>query len=186
MARIVLVTGGCRSGKSVFAQQLAESLPGRRVFVATCQPLDDEMRQRIEKHRQERSTTNWQTIEEPLDLADALTRSRDWDVVLVDCLTLWISNLLCNAPRDHADMDEERLAGQCQQVLDACRAHPGTILFVTNEVGLGIVPDNALSRRFRDLVGRCNQVIAAAADHVTLMTCGIPLRLKGEQPESTT
>lgn len=180
MARIALITGGCRSGKSMFAQTLAESLPGRRVFIATCQPLDDEMRERIDRHREARAAMDWKTIEEPVHLADVLTRAQDNEVVLVDCLTLWISNLLCNPEAECADLDEEQMTQRCQEVLDACRRHPGTVVLVTNEVGAGIVPDTILARRFRDLVGRCNQVLAAGADSVTLMACGLPISLKGD------
>jgi adenosylcobinamide kinase/adenosylcobinamide-phosphate guanylyltransferase len=178
MGRIILITGGCRSGKSAFALRLAESLPGRRAYVATCQPMDDEMRERIRKHRQARAETQWETVEEPVHLAQGLAHARRYDVVLVDCLTLWVSNLMEKARQKGADVNEEHLAQRCEEVLAACRAHPGTILLVTNEVGMGIVPQNALARLFRDLIGRCNQIIAAAADRVTLMSCGIPIPLK--------
>ncbi len=179
MARIILITGGCRSGKSAYAQQLGESLAGRRAYVATCRPTDDEMRERVRRHRKARSAAQWETIEETIDLAGTLARAGGYDVVLVDCLTLWIANLLEKADREDSDAGEECLAQRCREILVACRAHPGTVLFVTNEVGMGIVPENALARRFRDLVGRCNQVIAAAADRVMLMSCGIPIAVKG-------
>jgi adenosylcobinamide kinase/adenosylcobinamide-phosphate guanylyltransferase len=179
MARIILVTGGCRSGKSVYAQRMAESFPGRRAYVATCQVEDEEMRQRVDKHRQAREATQWETIEEPVHLAKALSRVRCYDVVLVDCLTLWVSNLMYQAAQQGAEVEEEQLAERCAEVLAACRSHPGTVVLVTNEVGLGVVPENRVARRFRDLVGRSNQVIAAAADRVTLMSCGIPICLKG-------
>jgi len=182
MARIALVTGGCRSGKSAYAQGLAESLPGPRAYVATCPVLDEEMRQRIEKHRQARSAM-WQTIEEPVLLAEAIRSASAHAVVLADCLTLWINNLMYQAEQKGQDIGEDHVAGQCLTVLDACRSHAGTIIFVTNEVGMGIVPDNALARRYRDLVGRCNQTIAARADVVALVSCGIPLFLKGSPHE---
>jgi adenosylcobinamide kinase/adenosylcobinamide-phosphate guanylyltransferase len=179
MARVILITGGCRSGKSAFAQKLAESLPGRRAFVATCRPEDDEMRERVRRHRQARAASPWETIEEPVDLAQALLQARRYDVVLVDCLTVWISNLMFEAAQDGAQVNEDDLTERYREVLSACRAHPGTVVFVTNEVGMSVVPTNALARLFRDLVGRCNQIIAAAADEVTLMSCGIPISLKG-------
>lgn len=179
MAQIVLVTGGARSGKSAFAQGLAESLPGRRAYLATCEPGDEEMRQRVRKHQQARARAEWDTIEEPVRLAQALAGAAGYDVVLVDCLTLWLFNLIGQEAQNDTGVDEEEVARQCRHVLAACDAHPGTVVFVTNEVGMGIVPDNWLARRYRDLVGRCNQVMAAAADRVTLVSCGIPLSLKG-------
>ncbi len=179
MARILLVTGGARSGKSFFAQKLAESVPGRRAYVATCEPGDEEMRERIRKHRQARAGSEWDTIEEPVHLAAALSGATNYDVVLVDCLTLWVSNLMHEPGRNVADVNEEYMETHCQEVLAACNAHPGTLVLVTNEVGMGIVPENALARLYRDLIGRCNQIIAAAADGVTLLSCGIPIALKG-------
>ncbi len=178
---LILITGGCRSGKSAHAQQWAESLPGRRAYVATCPVVDDEMRQRIDRHQQDRRDRGWETIEEQTDLVGVL-RGNDHDVLLVDCLTLWINNLMFEAEKQQQTVDEDQIADQCRAVLEVCRKHPGTILFVTNEVGQGIVPENPLARRYRDLVGRCNQVIAAEVDNVTLVSCGIPLTLKGNPP----
>jgi adenosylcobinamide kinase/adenosylcobinamide-phosphate guanylyltransferase len=180
MAHITLVTGGCRSGKSAYAQQLAESLPGGRAYVATCPVTDDEMARRIDKHRQARSERQWETIEQPVDLESALGAAAGRDVVLVDCLTLWVNNLMYQAEQAGRQIDEEQVAARCGKVLGACRKRGGCVIFVTNEVGMGIVPDNALARRYRDLVGRCNQTIAAGADAVVLVSCGIPLFLKGE------
>lgn len=180
MARVILITGGSRSGKSGYAQAMAESLPGPRVFVATCPVVDEEMRQRILKHQRARSAGQWQTIEEPLDLVRVIRDTAATPVVLVDCLTLWINNLMYDAEQhSRPPVAEEQVADLCGEVLAACAAREGTILFVTNEVGLGIVPENHLARRYRDLVGRCNQALAAGADVVTLVTCGIPLHLKG-------
>jgi adenosylcobinamide kinase/adenosylcobinamide-phosphate guanylyltransferase len=179
MGRIILVTGGCRSGKSRYAQALAEGLPGRRVCVATCPVLDDEMRERIRRHRQARAAAQWDTLEAPVDLAQALDRAAAYDVVLVDCLTLWVNNLMYEASERGQVVTEDEMARRCDEVLAAGRRHPGSTVFVTNEVGMGIVPENGLARRYRDLVGRCNQAIAAGADTVTLVTCGIPLTLKG-------
>jgi len=180
MARVILVTGGCRSGKSAHALKLAESLPGRRAFLATCPVADEEMRQRILRHQRARAAANWQTLEEPVRLAEALASAEGVEVVLVDCLTLWVSNLMYQAEQLGREMDEDAVAERSREVLSACHKRDGAVLFVTNEVGLGVVPENALGRRFRDLVGRCNQTIAAGADTVTLVTCGVPLTLKGE------
>lgn len=180
MARIVLVTGGSRSGKSAHAQKLAESLPGPRTFVATCPAIDREMRERVRQHRRARRAAQWRTIEEPLDLPDALHRTKR-GVVLVDCVTLWINNLLYEAERSGKTVSESQIARHCRKVLATCREHPGTIIFVTNEVGMSIVPENALSRRYRDLVGRANQLIAAASDAVDLVVCGQVLKIKEEK-----
>jgi adenosylcobinamide kinase / adenosylcobinamide-phosphate guanylyltransferase len=177
-ARIHLVTGGCRSGKSAYALQLAEALPRSRVYVATAPVTDDEMRLRIEAHRRARSEHGWETIEEQTDLAGALGQARDHNVVLVDCVTLWINNLLYEADRNGRTLSESEVAEICDKALDAARTCRGTVVFVTNEVGQGIVPENAVARRYRDLVGRANQTIAARADVVTLVSCGIPLHLK--------
>jgi len=137
------------------------------------------MRERIRKHREARAGASWDTIEEPVHLAQALSRAASYDVVLVDCLTLWVSNLMHETVQDAVDVSEEHIAERCQEVLAACDAHPGTVVFVTNEVGMGIVSENAMARLYRDLIGRCNQIIAAAADGVTLLSCGIPIELKG-------
>jgi len=181
MATVILVTGGSRSGKSAYAQQLAERLPGRRAFIATCPVLDDELHRRVEKHKEARRAARWDTIEETIELARALSDATDHQVLLVDCLTLWVNNLLYEAERHGGELSESDVEAHCARLLDACRQREGTIIFVTNEVGWGIVPDNALARRFRDLAGRCNQRIAAAADEVVLVVCGIPLQLKKGQ-----
>ncbi len=177
MAEIVLVTGGCRSGKSDYAQKLAELRPGRRVYVATCPIIDEEMSSRIEAHRLARADRGWDTIEQPLDLPAAINAA-DHDVLLIDCLTLWVNNLMHQADQAGSDFTEDDVRKSVGELLAACRAHNGTVVMVTNEVGMGIVPNNALARRYRDLVGRVNQIIAAEADVVTLVSCGIPLHLK--------
>jgi adenosylcobinamide kinase/adenosylcobinamide-phosphate guanylyltransferase len=179
MARVILVTGGGRSGKSTFAQGLAESLGGRRTFIATCPVIDDEMAQRVRKHREARSAAAWTTIEEPVELAKALRSDGVHEICLVDCLTLWVNNLLYEAGKDGLDVTEEEIAGRCAEILDACKSRTGTVIFVTNEVGLGIIPDNPLARKYRDLAGRCNQVIAAGAETVVLLVSGIPVTIKG-------
>lgn len=178
MATIYLVTGGCRSGKSRRAQEIAESFPGRRVFIATCPVVDDEMRQRIEIHQADRAGRNWRTIEEQVDLPAALGKCQGASAILVDCLTLWVSNLMWQAQRQGTDLGERQIVATTQAVVDACKKLHGNIIFVTNEVGMGIVPENALARRYRDLAGRANQTMASAADHVTLMCCGLGIELK--------
>ena len=179
MGKIVLVTGGCRSGKSRFAQQMAEATGVQRLYIATAPVLDEEMEERITRHRQERAQRQWTTCEEPLDLVRAFGEHTGFDSVLCDCLTLWVNNLLYQAEQQAKTRGEDNMAQLAQEVVDVARLYPGTVIFVTNEVGLGIVPADALSRRFRDLAGRCNQVIAAAADEVYFVVSGIPLKIKG-------
>ena len=181
MSRIILVTGGCRSGKSDYAQQLGESLPGGRAYIATCPITDDEMRLRIEAHKHARQGKGWTTIEQLHDLAGALESNTEFDIVLVDCITLWVSNLMHQADQQGLDIDETQIAARAQKILDACEKRSGTVILVTNEVGMSVVPHNALARQYRDLVGRANQVLAAGIDVVTLVTCGIPVNIKEPQ-----
>jgi len=177
MVEIILITGGARSGKSRHAQGLAEARSGARLFIATSPVVDDEMRERIARHQFDRGDRGWRTIEEPIQLKEALAANRDEEVVLVDCLTLWISNLLFEADEPEL-FSEDKIEGLCRELLTETRGRSGTVIFVTNEVGAGIVPENPLARRFRDLAGRCNQVIAAGANRVDLITCGIPQTIK--------
>jgi len=178
MSKLILVTGGSRSGKSAFSQGLAEALPGSRAFVATCPVIDQEMSARIRRHQEARCGRDWWTIEEPLDLAAAFQCAKGESVVLVDCLTLWVNNLLFEAEQKGESLSEADAAKHCLPVLEAARAHGGTVIFVTNEVGFGVVPETPLGRRFRDLAGRVNQMIAAACDEVFFVVCGQPLQIK--------
>jgi adenosylcobinamide kinase / adenosylcobinamide-phosphate guanylyltransferase len=178
LARIILVTGGSRSGKSHFAKQLAEALPGRRAFVATCPVVDEEMGERIEKHKKERLESQWETIEEPFAVSKVVSESSEFSVFLVDCLTLWMNNLMYKAQEEGKTFSEENAVEKCKELLDASSKTSGTLVFVTNEVGSAIVPENAAARLFRDLVGRCNQTIADAADEVYFVACGLPMTLK--------
>jgi adenosylcobinamide kinase/adenosylcobinamide-phosphate guanylyltransferase len=165
---VILVGGGARSGKSRYALEKAQAIEGRRAFIATAQPLDDEMCTRIAIHRQARGE-NFTTIEEPLDLARVIADST-FDAIVVDCLTLWLSNLMLA----NKDCDREITA-----LIVAAQAARATVIFVSNEVGSGIVPtDNALSRDFRDRAGILNQRIAAIAQEVYFMVFGQPLRIK--------
>jgi adenosylcobinamide kinase / adenosylcobinamide-phosphate guanylyltransferase len=178
LARIILVSGGSRSGKSEFARNLAEAVPGRRAFVATCPVIDEEMKDRIEKHKKERSKSQWETIEEPIGVSRVMSESPGFSVFLVDCLTLWINNLMYRAQEEGATFSEENAVEKCLELLDECSRIDSTVIFVTNEVGSGIVPENATARLFRDIVGRCNQTIAQAAAEVYLVVCGLPITLK--------
>lgn len=165
----LLVLGGARSGKSRFAQGRAEVLTGKLVYLATAQAFDEEMRERIELHRADRGP-RWSTVEAPLDLAEAITAySTPETVVLVDCLTLWVSNLML------AERDTTTATEGLARSLSAAR---GPVILVANEVGLGIVPDNALARRFRDVAGRINQEVAAVVEEAVIMFAGLPLTLK--------
>jgi adenosylcobinamide kinase/adenosylcobinamide-phosphate guanylyltransferase len=178
MARIILVTGGCRSGKSAYAQRLAESLPPARLYVATAPASDEEMQRRIDEHQRARQGRGWETLEEQLDLPSVFSANGQHNVLLVDCVTLWVNNLMYYADRDGRQVTEADVAGLCDSVLHEAETHGGTVIFVTNEVGLGVVPENEQARCYRDLVGRANQLIAARADAVTLVCCGIPIPLK--------
>jgi adenosylcobinamide kinase/adenosylcobinamide-phosphate guanylyltransferase len=170
---IILITGGARSGKSSYAEQRARALGPRRLYIATAEAKDEEMRQRIEEHKRRRSN-EWVTIEEPIELAETLLAQRgQTDCALVDCLTLWISNLLLQYDRRFA----EEKVGQLLETASRLNCH---LVFVTNEVGLGIVPDNPLARQFRDLSGWANQRVAAAANEVVLVVAGIPMIVKKE------
>lgn len=171
MGRVVLVIGGARSGKTAFALAKAAEAPGKKVYVATAQPLDGEMEARIEAHRRQRGSL-WETHEEPLDLGRAIEAvCPDHPVAVIDCLTLWLSNLLCA----HRDFEAAEAA-----FIDALRGLPGTsqVFVVANEVGMGIVPENEMARQFRDMAGRLNQRVAEAADEVFLVAAGIPVKIK--------
>jgi adenosylcobinamide kinase/adenosylcobinamide-phosphate guanylyltransferase len=178
MGRLILVTGGARSGKSDFALQLAQSLPAPRCFIATCPVVDSEMDERIARHREERAGAEWQTVEEQTDIAAILLAHQDDPVCLIDCLTLWVNNLLYLDEQSGKIFSDAEMRQQCDLLVQAAGEHHGTVICVTNEVGMGIVPDNPAARVYRDLVGRCNRMLAAAADEVYLVSCGIPLRLK--------
>ena len=165
----------------MYAQRIAESISGARTYIATCPVIDKEMEDRIRKHKEARQSASWQTIEEVTDLAGALRRSKGSGVVIVDCLTLWINNLMYEAEQEKKYLDEEVIASRCEDVLGVCSELTGTVIFVTNEVGMGIVPENLSSRLFRDLAGRCNQRMANHADVFVFMISGLPLYIKGEK-----
>lgn len=175
---IRLVLGGARSGKSLYAQRLVERLAAgsgqRPLLLATAQALDEEMEQRIGRHRAERGD-GWDTVETPLALASALADLPAGRIVLVDCLTLWLTNTMLAAdPAAEAAATEAAISELSGAIADA----GPDITFIANEVGLGIVPENALARRFRDHAGRLNQAIAARADEVVFLAAGLPLVLK--------
>lgn len=167
--RRILVLGGARSGKSRIARELAETTQAARILVATAQEFDDEMRERIAHHRAERDSS-WQTQEAPLDLADAIrAHAGPGRVVVVDCLTLWLSNVI---------LDGRDAAHESAGLLETLRTIEGPVVLVSNEVGQGIVPTTALGRSFRDEQGRLNQHVAATCDAVVFVAAGCPILLK--------
>ncbi|MGC3963260.1 MAG: bifunctional adenosylcobinamide kinase/adenosylcobinamide-phosphate guanylyltransferase [Rhodocyclaceae bacterium] len=164
-----LVLGGARSGKSRYAQDMASTAPDVSMIV-TAEAWDDEMRARIALHRQSRPA-HWRTIEAPLALAAAIDSAcRPNACVLLDCITLWLSNVMCGAP--------DTLERACDELVDAVARAPGELIIVANEVGWSIVPENALARQFRDEAGRLNQRLAAVCEAVTLVVAGLPMPLK--------
>ena len=165
---IILITGGARSGKSRRAEARARSFPGKPVYIATAEGFDHEMRERIAKHRARRSD-GWIEHETPLELVAALNATDGSGARLIDCLTLWLSNLM------HEGRDWAKEAAKLAEALEVQRA---PVVLVTNEVGSGIVPENALAREFRDAAGLLNQMIARAADEVEFVVAGLPMRLK--------
>lgn len=170
--KIYFITGGARSGKSSFAEKLAAGIPGKRAYLATAQALDPEMAARIEQHRKNRDNS-WVTYEEPLAVAELVSKlNGKYQAVLLDCLTLWLSNVMARAGEDSA------VLSRSEELVSALKAFKGSCIIVSNEVGLGIVPDNPLARRFRDLAGVINQRMAQAADEAYFLAAGIPVRIK--------
>ncbi|MEQ8480451.1 MAG: bifunctional adenosylcobinamide kinase/adenosylcobinamide-phosphate guanylyltransferase [Hoeflea sp.] len=170
MRKVTLVLGGARSGKSAFAEDLVERASASRLYLATGQAWDEEMRTRISAHKDRRGK-GWETVEAPLELtATLVSGARPDRPVLVDCLSLWVTNLMLG------EHDIEAAFGELAQALPDLE---GPVVFVSNEVGLGIVPDNAMARAFRDHAGRLHQQIARLADEVHFVAAGLPLKMKG-------
>ena len=165
---LTLVLGGARSGKSRHAETLIEALPAPWIYIATAQAYDEEMRARIAEHRARRSP-DWRTTDAPMALPEALRAVPPGRPVLVDCLTLWLTNLI---------LAERDIAIATGDLMLACREAQGPIVLVSNEVGLGIVPENALARRFRDEAGRLHQRLASQAERVVFMVAGLPMQVK--------
>lgn len=175
-ARLTLITGPVRSGKTRLAVQWSLNFPSPRTYIATAQGLDAEMADRIRRHREERGSA-FQTIEEPLALSTRLEAIKhQCSVVVVDCLTLWISNLL-----GITEKEDREIQNQMDEFLEVLKNSQTPVILIGNEVGWGIVPENAMARRFRDLSGRLQQEIALIADQVILMVAGIPLVVKGDR-----
>lgn len=171
MAKITFILGGARSGKSSYAEGIALDSKRKKIYVATAAVLDKEMEERIEKHRLQRGD-DWDLVETPLDIAKQI-KSSDYEnsVILVDCLTLWLSNLLHN---------EMNITEQINILIESLKSTQADMVLVSNEVGLGIVPENALARQFRDYAGILHQKVAEIADEVVLVVAGIPMKIKGQ------
>ncbi len=168
-----LVLGGCKSGKSSFAQTAAERKGQRRLYVATGQPTDDEMKNKIIKHQEERGV-GWETCEVEIDLSEAIKKEyKDLDIILVDCITAWVTNLLM------AEKTFNEILEKTDELTEAVKNSEIPVIMVSNEVGYGIVPVNSLARKFRDIAGLVNQKIAESSDNVILTVAGIPTTLKG-------
>lgn len=168
----LFVLGGARSGKSRYAQARAEAFTGACIFIATAQAFDVEMSDRIAQHRADRGT-RWSTVEAPVDVAGAIAAHDAHDtVLLIDCLTLWASNLM---------FEERDIRSETERLVAVIRTVRSPLIFVANEVGLGIVPDNVLARRFRDIAGSINQAVAAASDEAVMMFAGLPMWLKNSR-----
>jgi adenosylcobinamide kinase/adenosylcobinamide-phosphate guanylyltransferase len=174
VGKIVLITGGARSGKSFFALQEALKCPCKRVFVATALAIDREMERRIRKHRKERGN-DFTTIEEPMEISSRLVGlGRDTRVTVVDCLTVWLGNLF-----HKWNEDEEAVRREIEMFCETISRINNTLVLVTNEVGFGIIPENRLARLYRDMLGSLNRKVAEQADQVYCCICGIPVRIKG-------
>jgi len=172
LRKVLFIIGGCRSGKSSHALNLANQIPGHKIFIATCMPHDKEMEERVLLHKKQRSRA-WTTLEEPVRLPEEISKnSQKENVILVDCLTLWISNLLLE------NNDHENFDGHIRKLIQSLEKAECPIILVSNEVGTGIVPENSLARLFRDIAGFTNQRVAACANKVIWMVAGIPVGVK--------
>ncbi|MDD4924586.1 MAG: bifunctional adenosylcobinamide kinase/adenosylcobinamide-phosphate guanylyltransferase [Dehalococcoidales bacterium] len=172
----ILITGGARAGKSGYAQKLAIDNSGKVLFVATAEAKDEDMRLRIEKHKKSRPS-NWQTLESPSEVANAISeKAGEYQVIVIDCITMLVSNVMLAA--DDEKSAEAAVINEIDTLIKVMKFKSSTYILVSNEVGLGIVPDNELSRNYRDLLGRANQLLARYADEVYLMVSGIPVKIK--------
>ena len=178
--KLIFITGGARSGKSNFAEKMAVSFGKPVAYIATAEPLDKEMAERIKKHKNRRSV-NWETYEEPIKVRELVSRlGLEKEVILIDCLTLLTSNLLLRKEEKVEDSKwQEEILAEIERLAEISYEVPARVIIVTNEVGMGLVPDNPLGRIYRDILGRANSIIADKADEVFMMVSGIPLKIKG-------
>ncbi len=171
LSAITFITGGQKSGKSNFALKLAEAQSDKLCYVATALTMDDEMKDRVRRHKAERSS-KWQVVEESINIADAVRANKDdYDVFLVDCMTLWMSNLMMTT-------DDDGIVDMVNDFINTVRTFNAHVIIISNEVGYGIIPENKVARRFIDLSGKVNQMIAQGSDDVFLMTAGIGQKIK--------
>lgn len=187
MGKCILVTGGARSGKSTFSETMAEPFGEKVLYIATAMPFDDEMKERIEKHKMKRNK-KWTTIEDFKDVAGIITKTGDkYDCIILDCITVMLTNQILNyfdydveglSIEDYNEV-EKVLTGKMDDMLVAITKTKSVAILVTNEVGWGIVPENFTARAFRDIYGRVNQILGEGADEVYLTVCGIPIKIKG-------
>ena len=183
MAQITLITGGSRSGKSTYAEELCDNLARKTdkdlVYIATCPRIenDADMDDRIDRHKARRAGKGWFTVEEECDLLEAIADNAD-ACILVECLTLWVNNLMWKAEQNQYQLTEDLIHEECLKLINTCLEHDVDITFVTNETGMGVMPDNATARLFSDLAGRCNQTFAKAADDVYFMVSGLAMKVK--------
>jgi len=179
VSKLILITGGARSGKSSYALDICEKISKKRLFIATCPTIDSEMGERVVRHKEERCGRGWVTAEEPVAIKTTFeNEALNYDVILLDCITLWVNNILFSYEQKGMVVTDFVIKELALEWLTAAQNHKGTVVCVTNEVGLGIVPENALARLYRDLVGTVNQTIGKMADEVALVSCGVPLYLK--------
>ncbi|MEN3190787.1 MAG: bifunctional adenosylcobinamide kinase/adenosylcobinamide-phosphate guanylyltransferase [Atribacterota bacterium] len=178
--KLIFITGGARSGKSSFAEKIAAKTSKKVVYIATGQPMDEEMAFRIKKHREKRLNT-WKTYEEPIKVRELVSRlGFEKEVILIDCLTLLTSNLLLRKEDEVEDSSwQEEILVEIKKLAEISYKVPAQVIIVSNEVGMGLVPDNPLGRVYRDILGRANSIIAGKADEVFMMISGIPLKIKG-------
>lgn len=186
MAELILVTGGARSGKSTYAEKLAAGVSDRALYIATAVAFDEEMQSRIRKHQESRPS-QWATHEGFRELGTVLEgKAKAYDAVLLDCVTVMLTNLLWTYPGMDFDNPAQKVLDEAElyvreeftKLLEAAKNYHGTLIMVTNEVGSGLVPESSISRSFRDIAGRINQQIAAECNQVFLAVCGIPVRIK--------
>jgi len=178
--KLIFITGGARSGKSNFAEKMAAKTSKEVVYIATGQPLDEEMTFRIKKHREKRLNT-WETYEEPTEVRGLVSRlGLEKEVILIDCLTLLTSNLLLRKEDKVKDTKwQEEILTEIEKLAEISYKVPAQVIIVSNEVGMGLVPDNTLGRVYRDILGRANSIIANKADEVFMIVSRIPLKIKG-------
>lgn len=175
--KVILLLGGARSGKSSYAQKLAITMGGNVIFIATGEPLDNEMKNRIDKHKKSRPK-KWKTIEAPKNIGQIIKENAEnIGTILIDCVTLLVSNLLCSEP-DYPNA-KKRIINEVNELINAMKVTKSNVILVSNEVGLGLVPDNKMGRHYRDLLGKVNQILADNADEIYFMIAGIPLKIKG-------